>query len=154
MADVLSNEPQPQLQLPTVHQITEWSTKFQTLLKDKDGRQLFMQFLKDEHNEENLLFWTEVESLKTETTDDTDYSTKAKNIHWKYLRAHCAQEVNVTGAVRLDIERALGEEPVRKDVFDRAQHEVYTMMCRDIYPRFLLSQLFMDVVNRVCGDQE
>ena len=60
----------------------------------KGGRQLFDVFLQQEHSEENLMFWGEVNKLRT-VTEPKEHSTAAKHIYLEFLKPMAAKEVFV-----------------------------------------------------------
>jgi len=59
-----------------------------------------------------------------------------------------AKEINIAGTTRLKIEEDLqsGSEPPG-DIYDAAQAQVYNLMHRQSYPRFLASDLFNTILQ-------
>ena len=132
---------------PTKEQIASWATKFENLLKDKEGCKLFLQFLQEEYNEENLLFWLEVEDLKT--LDLPSQASKAKTIYFNFIKPMSVNEVNITATARAKIEEKIQVDSLDANLFDSAQSQVYQMMLRQSYPRFLTSELLMVTINGI-----
>jgi len=138
---------------PTCDQVRDWSTKFDQLMKDEGGRRLLALFLQQEHSEENLLFWNEVHALKT-IAEPSDYTAKVKRIYMEFLQPMAEKEVNVSGGTRKKIEEGLHADDgveVARDVYDVAQLQVYNLIHRQSYRRFLDSDLFNSIVQSTYG---
>lgn len=131
---------------PSIDQIHKWSTSFEDVMTDKTGMMLFDVFLQQEHSDENLKFWLEVNKLKG-LEDTNEKRDKMKNIYNEYLKPMSSKEVNISGTARRKIEEELLNEP-SDVVFDIAQKQVFLMMLRQSYPRFLSSDLFHSVVQK------
>ena len=132
----------------TSQQVADWSTKFQNLIDDEAGRNLFLQFLKTEFNEENLLFWLEVEHFRTlGNSDPAAFAAKAKSIYSGFIKSMVSKEINITAQARAKIEEELREDRVSENMFDSAQLEAFGIMHKHSYPRFLVSNVFLAVVE-------
>ena len=139
---------------PTFEQMNQWSEKFDKLLCDDGGRKLFTEFLRQEHSLENLLFWNEVESLKLMfgSGDTTTTVARARAVYTDFLKPMAEYEVNIAGKTRKEIEDHLELEHITEDIFDDAQSQVYSLMRRQSYPRFLISDLFKCVLQSTYTD--
>lgn len=131
---------------PSIDQIHKWSSDFDYLVEDQAGLLLFDLFLQQEHSDENLKFWIDVNHLKT-IVDIKEKRLMMKKIYKEFLKPLSFREINVSGITRRKIEEELLNEPA-DTVFDNAQNEVFVMMHRQSYPRFLASDLFHAVVQR------
>ena len=156
MCDVIEKRSSSYRQLidtikPTCEQVRDWSTKFDHLMNDVNGRKLFQIFLQQEHSEENLLFWVQVDELKV-LTEPSAFTAKVNEIYFSFLKPMAEKEVNVAGGARRKIEEDIcrGTE-VPRDVFDAAQMQLYNLMHRQSYPRFLGSDIFNCVVQSTYG---
>ena len=140
---------------PTCEQMNQWSEKFEHLLCDEGGRKLFTEFLQQEHSLENLLFWTEVESLREmfASEDPIVVAAKARTLYTEFVKPMAAYEVNIAGTTRKKIEEHLELEHINEDIFDAAQGQVYSLMHRQSYPRFLMSDLFKSVLQSTYADE-
>jgi len=130
---------------PTCEQIKHWSTRFDDLIIDEGGRRFFDMFLHQEHSEENLLFWDEVNRLKC-VKDPEIYTIQARDIYLEFLKPLSSKEINIAGQTRRKIESDLEQDPPF-DIYDAAQLQVYNMMLRQSYPRFLSSELFNTILQ-------
>ena len=137
---------------PTCDQVRDWSTKFDHLMRDEDGRQLFQIFLQQEHSEENLLFWNQVSALKA-ITEPKAFASQVHEIYTTFLKPMAEREVNVAGGCRRKIEDDLHtvEGEIPRDVYDSAQLQLYNLMHRQSYPRFLASDVFDSIVQSTYG---
>ena len=126
----------------TGEQLDVWSVKLENLIRDTDGRELFLQFLEEEYSEENLLFWTEVESLRNLVADPDEYMRKTRCIYSNYVKINSNDEINIAGHTRRKIDESIKDLIFSENIFDEAQEEVYKMMNIQSYPRFLVSDIF------------
>ena len=133
---------------PTCQQTNDWSTKFDNLLKDEGGRKLFTEFLKQEHSLENLLFWCEVEAFKVMCDEPQEIAMKARTIYADYVKPMCEMEVNISGVARRKIEEGLQLDIIDPNIFNGAQSQVYSLMHRQSYPRFLSSDLYKTMMRK------
>ncbi|KAL7640238.1 UNVERIFIED_CONTAM: hypothetical protein RMT77_009652 [Armadillidium vulgare] len=125
------NEP-----LPTLEEIRSWGESFDKLMKCSVGRKAFREFLKCEYSEENILFWQACEDLKRELNPSL-VEEKARLIYEDYISILSPKEVSLDSRVREIINRNMVDPTTH--TFDEAQNQIYTLMHRDSYPRFLNS---------------
>lgn len=130
---------------PSIEQLQKWSVDFEDLLHNELGRKLFYLFLQQEHSEENLQFWNEVNSLK-DSPDENDKTNKMRAIYKEFVKPMALKEVNIAGHTRRQIEESMETKPDEK-MFDGAQQQVFLMMHRQSYPRFLQSEMFHAVMQ-------
>ncbi|CAF3834786.1 unnamed protein product, partial [Rotaria magnacalcarata] len=103
------------------------------------GRHYFREFLRSEYSEENFLFWMSCESLKNEQNPDI-IEEKARLIYEDYISILSPKEVSLDSRVREVINRNMVEPSPH--TFDEAQLQIYTLMHRDSYPRFINSHMY------------
>lgn len=132
-----------------------------------DGRKIFQDFLRCEYSEENILFWVACEELKSEK-DAKNIAIKARDIYEDYISILSAKEVSTSHLaiclwatywtapltpvfslylkVSLDSRvRDIINNNIKKptsNIFDEAQLQIYTLMHRDSYPRFINSAMY------------
>ncbi|XP_063701361.1 regulator of G-protein signaling 20 [Culicoides brevitarsis] len=124
---------------PTVEEIQSWGSSFDKLMRSNGGRKVFRDFLRCEFSEENILFWMACEELKNETNPDA-IEEKARFIYEDYISILSPKEVSLDSRVREIVNRNMVEPTPH--TFDEAQLQIYTLMHRDSYPRFINSSLF------------
>ncbi|CAG2105763.1 unnamed protein product [Medioppia subpectinata] len=124
---------------PTIEDIRCWGESFDKLMKCSGGRKVFRDFLKCEYSEENILFWLACEDLKKESNPDV-IEEKARLIYEDYISILSPKEVSLDSRVREIINRNMVEPSPH--TFDEAQLQIYTLMHRDSYPRFINSQTY------------
>ncbi|CAL4085117.1 unnamed protein product, partial [Meganyctiphanes norvegica] len=114
-----------------------WQCDFVKLVKTcAFGRAAFRDFLKCEYSEENILFWQACEELKTEN-NPAIIEEKARLIYEDYISILSPKEVSLDSRVRDIINRKMVDPTPQ--TFDEAQSQIYTLMHRDSYPRFINS---------------
>ena len=121
-----------------------------SVLYDDAMRQQLRGFSKKEYSDENIDFWVDVEKFRACTLTALD-SNKAsdkqvaikigKYIHETYIIKDAAREVNIPSKIS-DSMQALqynnqNENVIQISFFDEAQSEIYDLIDRDIYPRFV-----------------
>uniref|UniRef100_A0A4W5KSR7 Regulator of G-protein signaling 20 n=1 Tax=Hucho hucho TaxID=62062 RepID=A0A4W5KSR7_9TELE len=129
---------------PTLEEIRVWAQSFDKLMKNPAGRNVFREFLRTEYSEENMLFWLACEDLKQEMNKNT-VEEKARMIYEDYISILSPKEVSLDSRVREVINRKI-QEPT-PHTFDDAQLQIYTLMHRDSYPRFLNSSLYRSLLH-------
>ncbi|KAJ6662118.1 hypothetical protein lerEdw1_012583 [Lerista edwardsae] len=129
---------------PTLEEVNAWGQSFDTLMRTPAGRNAFREFLRTEFSEENMLFWMACEDLKRETNKNL-IQEKARRIYEDYVSILSPKEVSLDSRVRDLINRNMLEPS--KHSFDDAQLQIYTLMHRDSYPRFMNSEMYRDLVE-------
>lgn len=109
------------------------------LNKQKGGRKVFRDFLKCEYSEENILFWLACEELREHTPED-QVEERARFIYEDFISILSPKEVSLDSRVREQINKNM-LKPCRM-TFDEAQLQIYTLMHRDSYPRFINSAMY------------
>lgn len=86
-----------------------------------------------------MLFWLACEDLKKEA-DKRLVEEKARLIYEDYISILSPKEVSVDSRVRELINCSMANPTTQ--IFDEAQLQIFTLMQRDSYPRFLNSQIY------------
>ncbi|XP_025190446.1 regulator of G-protein signaling 17 isoform X1 [Melanaphis sacchari] len=124
---------------PPLDEIRSWSKSFDRLLKCPAGKKIFRDFLRCEYSEENILFWMAVEELKKESNPDI-IEEKARFIYEDYISILSPKEVSLDSRVRDIVNKNINQPS--SHMFDEAQLQIYTLMHRDSYPRFINSSQY------------
>ncbi|XP_064650359.1 regulator of G-protein signaling 3-like isoform X2 [Lineus longissimus] len=127
---------------PCLQDILDWSKGFDNLLHHKYGLNLFREFLRTEFSEENIEFWIvceEYSSLKP-----SKMSERAQEIYNDFVAVQAPREVNLDSKTR-EITGDNIDKP-NKHTFEQAQKKVQALMEKDSYPRFLRSDVYMQLL--------
>uniref|UniRef100_A0A672GDI1 RGS domain-containing protein n=1 Tax=Salarias fasciatus TaxID=181472 RepID=A0A672GDI1_SALFA len=131
---------------PTVEDARSWAISFEKVMKSAAGRSCFRQFLRTEFSEENMMFWLACEELKKET-NKTVVEEKVRQIYEDFISILSPKEVSLDSRVREVINRNMLEPT--SHTFDDAQQQIYTLMQRDSYPRFINSSAYTDLMKNL-----
>uniref|UniRef100_A0A8C5I6E2 Regulator of G-protein signaling 20-like n=3 Tax=Gouania willdenowi TaxID=441366 RepID=A0A8C5I6E2_GOUWI len=129
---------------PTLEDVRAWGQSFDKLMCCPAGRNSFRLFLRTEFSEENMLFWLACEEFSKET-NKSSVEEKARTIYENYISILSPKEVSLDSRVRESINRNM-QEP-NSHTFDDAQLQIYTLMQRDSYPRYMNSQDYKNLLN-------
>nr|KAF6426783.1 regulator of G protein signaling 20 [Molossus molossus] len=129
---------------PTLEEVSTWAQSFDKLMLTPAGRNAFREFLRTEFSEENMLFWMACEELKKEANKSI-IEEKARIIYEDYISILSPKEVSLDSRVREVINRNMVEPS--QHIFDDAQLQIYTLMHRDSYPRFMNSAVYKDLLQ-------
>ncbi|XP_074675297.1 regulator of G-protein signaling 20 isoform X1 [Strix aluco] len=129
---------------PTLEEVNAWAQSFDKLMLTPAGRNAFREFLRTEFSEENMLFWIACEELKQESNKSV-IEEKARLIYEDYISILSPKEVSLDSRVREVINRNMLEPS--QHTFDDAQLQIYTLMHRDSYPRFMNSAIYKDLLR-------
>ncbi|KAM7392795.1 hypothetical protein PAMA_007755 [Pampus argenteus] len=130
---------------PTPEEALKWGDSLDKLLAHKYGLAAFRAFLRTEFSEENLEFWLACEEYK-KIKSQSKMASKAKKIFAEYIAIQSCKEVNLDSYTRDHTKDNL--QNVTRSCFDLAQRRIYGLMEKDSYPRFLRSELYMDLINQ------
>ncbi|XP_046289212.1 regulator of G-protein signaling 19 isoform X1 [Marmota monax] len=130
---------------PSPEEVQSWAQSFDKLMHSPAGRSVFRAFLRTEYSEENMLFWLACEELKAEANQHV-VDEKARLIYEDYVSILSPKEVSLDSRVREGINRKMQEPSAH--TFDDAQLQIYTLMHRDSYPRFLSSPAYRTLLLR------
>uniref|UniRef100_A0A8C4PVR8 Regulator of G protein signaling 19 n=1 Tax=Equus asinus TaxID=9793 RepID=A0A8C4PVR8_EQUAS len=130
---------------PSPEEVRSWAQSFDKLMHSAAGRTVFREFLRTEYSEENMLFWLACEELKAEANQHV-VDEKARLIYEDYVSILSPKEVSLDSRVREGINKKMQEPSAH--TFDDAQLQIYTLMHRDSYPRFLSSPTYRALLLR------
>lgn len=106
---------------------------------------MFQAFLRTEFSEENLEFWLACEDFK-KVKSQSKMAAKAKKIFAKFIAIQACKEVNLDSYTREHTKENL--QSITRGCFDLAQKRIFGLMEKDSYPRFLRSDLYLDLINQ------
>lgn len=154
---------------PSLEEVRTWGQSFDKLMCCPAGRNSFRQFLRTEFSEENMLFWLACDEFRTEANKSTieekaraiyeDYISilspkevwtplnpwNSKVEHFLILPPPLSLQVSLDSRVREAINRNMQEPTLH--TFDDAQLQIYTLMQRDSYPRYMNSPVYKNLFN-------
>ncbi|XP_023484462.1 regulator of G-protein signaling 3 isoform X2 [Equus caballus] len=130
---------------PTSEEALKWGESLEKLLLHKYGLAVFQAFLRTEFSEENLEFWLACEDFK-KVKSQSKMASKAKKIFAEYIAIQACKEVNLDSYTREHTKDNL--QSVTRGCFDLAQKRIFGLMEKDSYPRFLRSDLYLDLINQ------
>ncbi|XP_076139566.1 regulator of G-protein signaling 3a isoform X2 [Alosa pseudoharengus] len=130
---------------PTPEEAMKWGESLDKLLVHKYGLAAFRAFLRTEFSEENLEFWLACEDYK-KVKSQSKMASKAKKIFAEYIAIQSCKEVNLDSYTREHTKENL--QNVTRSCFELAQRRIFGLMEKDSYPRFLRSELYLDLVNQ------
>uniref|UniRef100_A0A8C5RB30 Regulator of G protein signaling 3 n=1 Tax=Laticauda laticaudata TaxID=8630 RepID=A0A8C5RB30_LATLA len=129
---------------PPPEEALKWGDSLEKLLQHKYGVAAFRSFLRTEFSEENLEFWLACEEYKN-IKSQSKMIAKAKKIFTEYIAVQSCKEVNLDSYTREYTKENL--QNISWGCFDLAQRRIYGLMEKDSYPRFLRSELYLDLIN-------
>jgi len=124
---------------PVFEEVAAWGNSFDHLMKHQSGQKYFAEFLKSEYSDENILFWQACEELKREKNPEK-IEEKARIIYEDFISILSPKEVSLDSRVREIINNNMVHPSAH--TFDEAQNQIYTLMQRDSYPRFVASVVY------------
>ncbi|XP_048821900.1 regulator of G-protein signaling 3 isoform X2 [Lagopus muta] len=130
---------------PAPEEALKWGESLEKLLLHKYGLAAFRAFLRTEFSEENLEFWLACEEYK-KIKSQSKMVSKAKKIFAEYIAIQSCKEVNLDSYTREHTKENL--QNITRGCFDLAQKRIYGLMEKDSYPRFLRSDLYLDIVHQ------
>ncbi|XP_039200816.1 regulator of G-protein signaling 3 isoform X4 [Crotalus tigris] len=129
---------------PPPEEALKWGDSLEKLLQHKYGVAAFRSFLHTEFSEENLEFWLACEEYRNIKSQAKMIAT-ARKIFTEYIAVQSCKEVNLDSYTREHTQESL--QNISRGCFDLAQRRIYGLMEKDSYPRFLRSELYLDLIN-------
>nr|XP_057907751.1 regulator of G-protein signaling 17-like isoform X1 [Doryrhamphus excisus] len=129
---------------PSEQDIRLWSQSFDKLMRNPAGRNVFREFLRTEYSEENMMFWLACEDLKQEV-NKARVEEKVRFIYEDYISIRSPKEVSLDAHVREVINNKIPDPTPH--IFEEAQMQIYMLMYRDSYPRFLSSNIYRSLIR-------
>lgn len=115
---------------------------FRTVLHTPRLYEAFFAFIRSEHSEENLVFWSRCQAYRHLHHEVMHSANQIKTDH---LQEGSKDEINVRQKLRIEgitkVENMIRTNQQTESVFTELQKEVEMLMWRDSYPRFLKHHL-------------
>jgi len=127
---------------PCLQDVLDWSKAFDNLLHHKYGLNLFREFLRTEFSEENIEFWIVCEEYRS--LKPSKMNERAQEIYNDFVAVQAPREVNLDSKTR-EITVDNIDNP-NKHTFEQAQKRIQALMEKDSYPRFLRSDVYMQLL--------
>ncbi|ACI64490.1 a regulator of G-protein signaling domain-containing protein, partial [Thalassiosira pseudonana CCMP1335] len=119
-----------------------WDAGLAILLSSEEGILSFSHHCTREFSSENVRFWCAVNDYRANIVVDTrEINDVAIELYASFIAANSDTPVNLSSAQRSEIKVAVESGKTTKCTFDRAQREIFSVMSRDSYPRYLASKL-------------
>ncbi|XP_032082535.1 regulator of G-protein signaling 1 [Thamnophis elegans] len=126
-------------------EVIQWSQSLEKLLATQRGQEAFREFLKSEFSDENIEFWLACEDYRKTQADCLH--GKAEKIYQEFVKSDARKQINIDFPIRKSVAKKV-QDPT-PSCFDEAQRLIYVLMERDSYPRFLKSQHYHNLLNKV-----
>ncbi|XP_055966724.1 regulator of G-protein signaling 1 [Sorex fumeus] len=124
-------------------EVVQWSQSLDKLLANQTGQDVFGSFLKSEFSEENIEFWLACEDYKK--TESDHLHCKAEKIYKAFVHSDATKQINIDFRTRESTAKKIKAPTIT--CFDEAQKIIYTLMEKDSYPRFLKSDIYLNLLN-------
>jgi len=124
--------------------IKRWGFSINELLKDPIGRDFFWKFLDKEYSSENLRFYEACIQLRFHTPRK-DVLNRVKEIYNEFLSPGAYYSINIDQRVMNLTKHNMTHFPNRY-TFDEAQDQIFNLMNRDTYARFLRSETYKELL--------
>ncbi|XP_059915826.1 regulator of G-protein signaling 21 isoform X2 [Gadus macrocephalus] len=125
--------------------IDKWGESVDKVLSSKAGQIAFVEFLKSEYSEENILFWLACEEYKN-IKNSPEMISSANRIYTEFVQTEAPRQINIDCTTRENITKNISQPTLTS--FDSAQKLIYSLMARDCYPRFLKSDVYQGLLMR------
>uniref|UniRef100_A0AAV2JQH6 Regulator of G-protein signaling 1 n=1 Tax=Knipowitschia caucasica TaxID=637954 RepID=A0AAV2JQH6_KNICA len=125
--------------------VESWSESVDKVLGCKAGQIAFQQFLKSQYSEENILFWLACEDYK-KVKSTPEMISSANRIFSEFVETEAPRQINIDWSTRENITKNISQPTLSS--FETAQKQVYSLLARDCYPRFLKSDIYQGLLRR------
>ncbi|XP_053463619.1 regulator of G-protein signaling 1 [Nycticebus coucang] len=136
-------KPSKSREILSAAEVTQWSQSLEKLLANQTGQDVFGNFLKSEFSEENIEFWLACEDYKK--TESDLLRCKAEKIYKAFVHSDAAKQINIDFHTRESTAKKI--KAPTPTCFDEAQKIIFTLMEKDSYPRFLKSDIYLNLLN-------
>ncbi|XP_062920983.1 regulator of G-protein signaling 5-like [Mobula hypostoma] len=122
-----------------------WRESLDKMLSHKNGLATFRAFLCLEYSEENIEFWLACEDYK-KIRSPAKRASRAKKIYLEFIETDAPKEINIDYETK-DFTKNHLLKPTSSS-FDEAQSKIYNLMEKDSYPRFLRSEVYLNLIKQ------
>jgi len=113
----------------------------EALLKNPMGTESFLDYLKGEFSEENLLFWIDVQQL-SKCDDSATIKQMANKIYTTYVKSGSKCAVNLPASIQKELTISFENGTLHSSSFDKAAESTLVLMQEDSYSRYLKSDQY------------
>lgn len=131
-------------QKPSPEEAWQWRNSLEKLLQNPSGLASFQNFLRSEFSEENIEFWIACEEYK-KIKLPVKRVEQAKKIYEEFIQSDAPKEVNIDHFTKSVTMKNLVEPSV--STFDLAQERIFALMEKDSLPRFVRSNIYLELVK-------
>ncbi|KAJ3436928.1 electron carrier/ protein disulfide oxidoreductase [Anaeramoeba flamelloides] len=124
-------------------------TSLEMLLRFSTGVSYFTEFLSQQLNLENILFFQAVKQFKRNCKTQKKIKKTANKISKKYIYPNSFFEINIQSVTRKGIIKNIEEKNYFLKMFDQAQVTVYDHMNLYCWEKFQQSQLYKDLIKNL-----
>jgi len=111
------------------------------LLKNPMGTESFLDYLKGEFSEENLLFWIDVQQL-SQCDDSATIKQMTNKIYTTYVKSGAKCAVNLPASIQKELTISFEKGTLHSSSFDKAAESTLVTMQEDSYSRYLKSDQY------------
>ncbi|KAJ6241228.1 electron carrier/ protein disulfide oxidoreductase [Anaeramoeba flamelloides] len=112
----------------------------------------FKEFLCEQLNQENILFFLEVKEFKNSYQNQKKTNKIAKRIYDKYIKPGSLFEVNIDYSNRQELTELMQDKKISLDMFDQAQEIVFRHMEHNSFSQFKKSKLYKELIHKLKTD--
>lgn len=123
---------------------TKWSTDFDELMTNDEGRHLFLEFLELEKADENIRFYEATQDYR-KILNSRHRKTRAREIFNQFVSTDARTEISIDGPTRQLIKDNYEKGDAK--LFEGAEKHIYMLMKGDSYPRFIKSNFFKNFLD-------
>ncbi|KAJ3451733.1 electron carrier/ protein disulfide oxidoreductase [Anaeramoeba flamelloides] len=122
------------------------------LLSIPIGISLFQEYLCEQFNQENIMFWQDVKSFKQHCITKKQISKTAKQIISKFIQNESLFEINIDYECRTQILDQLEKKDFSIDMFDQAHEIVFNHLYLNSFDNFKLSNYYKTLIRLLKKD--
>lgn len=112
----------------------------ESILKDTNARNVFMDFCQQRQCVESLMFWLDVESFRLMGEDEVQMKKRANEIYAKYLVPASPYELNLSYKMRQEAKKNMTDPSITS--FNNVQKEIFVLMVHGVFDHFLRSDAY------------
>ncbi|KAJ6235009.1 hypothetical protein M0813_28988 [Anaeramoeba flamelloides] len=129
-------------------------TSLEQLLSIPKGVDYFKEFLCQELNQENIMFFQEVKNLKNSCPNLKQLAKASKRIFEKFIKPESLFEINIISKMRKEIIKSIQKKNYSLNMFDKAQEVVFDLMNLNSWKGFQESLLYFKLIKSLRSDQK
>ncbi|KAJ3433475.1 leucine-rich repeat isoform f [Anaeramoeba flamelloides] len=129
---------------------------FEQIIQHQSCLDAFSKFLKNEFAEENLMFYYVIKSFKKIEVEKSQLINVAvKTIVENYISTNSQYEINIDYQIRKDILTKIDKnQNIDLSIFDQAMIQIFEMLKKDSYPKFIKSTYYQELINLLLNDNK